>query len=745
MVKYFKIILITLISAYVFTGCKSEIDGYFERPDYLKGNSYEFLKEKGNYTQFLKALEMTGYKDALDGRGLFSVFAPDDDAFSRYFKKFGKSSLTDFNIDSLKVLISYHIIEYSFNREDFLAFTKTSSAEEVEPGDGSNYKFETLAQEKIKMMEDPDKKKTVKVFNEKKFLPIISTTLLKTQESHNFEEDYKLFFPSIKWQGDKDKLYVANAAVTEAGTPVDNGYIYLVNEVISPLNTVYNNLEQDDDYRVFRETYDRFAYMHYDADITKNYAALGDSLFLFYHHLPHTTGDDLADIAQEWTVSKLENDYESRLKYSYNCFAPKNDVFVDFMNSYFEGVSHYSEVPLLKIYYLLKSHVTNRQKLILPSLIDKGIEGAYGEKWNLKRSNISKYELCSNGVIYGIDRILEPAVFTMVMQPFFKYPYFNTMLNIAHKQGTFTTMVDPEREFTVFAIKDDVLKEKYGYAVDLNGNPESNDKINGRVLIKEYTSEKDHGIRNMSAEEQSNFINTQIVQGYVDHTSSKGRFFYPTREPFHFIYTENGNIYGEDGNSISPEASWKFDYKNGGGRGIVYQVDDKFKSNKENVGMTLFKESNKFQKFYEALLNAKLIEPLPKGVENYADITGMEMSWLKGERVMLFAPTNDAWDETVIPTDSLELDNFLKFFFIPMKENKISDYILPKYGVPGKFDTRHSYSPAVKAKLDINFVDDKRLRITNEGGKSVITDGEIPYFAKDGIIYGITNLLRAKD
>lgn len=728
-----------------FWGCRNEMDSYYERPKYLRGNAYAYLQEKGNYTYFLQALEMTNYSDALDGRGLYSVFAPDDEAFKRYLAKKGKSSLQEMDKDSLKLLVSYHLIEFSFNRQDFLAFSKTASAEEPIVGDGSCYKFETLAQEGISLTKNPITEDEKKVYHQKKFLPVLSTRLFDTQGSTDYAGDYKMFFPDIQWQGDQDHLYVANAAVLESGIPLDNGYMYLVDEVIDLLPTVYHALEENNNYRIFKDLYNRFVNFQYDADKTKNYAELGDSIFMFYHYLAPNAGDDLPDLACEWTVQENEADYEARLKYAYNCFAPSNDVLNTYINSFWEGKYNYQDVPLLSMYYLLKAHCANRQTLILPSKIDKGIEGYYGEKWELERKNIEVSKFCSNGVLYGIDRILEPAMFTMVMQPFFKYDRFNTMLNIAHKQETFITMVDPDREFTIFAVDNGALKEKYGYYADLNGNPTNSDPLDGRVVIKRFINETNQSLTDMNDGEQKAFITNQVIDGIVHYGYQyTGRKYYATKNQYHYIYTENGDIYGENQVSMDPLNTWTYEYENGSGSGVVYEMPDKFGAEKDGIGMHLFRNSAKYQKFYEALLNADLLKLLPEGATTAAEVKDVELAWLKGERTLVFAPTNDAWDETIVPVDSTEKSNFLKYFFIPVKENKMNEYVLPNLGTPGLYDTRYAYSPVVKAKMRIDFVDDKRLRLSNEAGNSVLTDSDVPFFATDGVIFGITKVITAE-
>ena len=66
-----------------FTSCESKLDEYYKLPDWLKGNSWEVLESRGNYTSFLKAVERVGYTDMMQGKGIITVMAPDDTAFNK--------------------------------------------------------------------------------------------------------------------------------------------------------------------------------------------------------------------------------------------------------------------------------------------------------------------------------------------------------------------------------------------------------------------------------------------------------------------------------------------------------------------------------------------------------------------------------------------------------------------------------------------------------------------------------------
>ncbi|MGL5682411.1 MAG: fasciclin domain-containing protein [Marinifilaceae bacterium] len=733
-----------LIIILVCGGCRKDIDDHYKRPDYLLGNAYEFLQKRGNFTLFLDAVERSSFKDALDGRGIYSVFAPSDEAFRAYMVQQGKTSVSDFTVEELELLVGFHIVEFAYKRDDFLAFTQTATSETPEEGTGYAHRFKTLAREGVKTILEPNSEKTIQVFQQEKFLPVISTTLLKKKRSPNFEAEYKFFFPNVNWRGDNNQFYVAGASVLESGIPIDNGYMYVIDKVMDPLKTVYDELsspEFQNDYSLFLTMYNRFSNFEFDQDLTKLYAQPGDSLFLLHHYLKPTTKRDLPDIADEWTLDRKDNEFERRMRFTFNSFIPNNEAMQNYITSYFDEVTDQKEVPLLSLFYLLSSHIADRKEIILPCDIDKGIEGNFGETWPIKSTDVKERKFCSNGLIYGINTVLEPAIFSMVTEPLFKYKRFSTMANLYHRTNNLMPLVDAERDYTLFLLNNTDARETYGYSVDYNGNPGNEDVLGGRVKIKRYRNwEKDeYEIVDMNDGEQGTLVRMQTVEGLVEESNS--RAFYATKQPFYYIYSDAGRIYGEDKAALDLKNKYVYEYPNGSGSGYVYEVENKFNANKENIGRAIY-EDPKYRKFYQALLRAELIKLTNLGSnESIVEGTKFNMEWLNGDRYMVFAPVNSALDESLLPVDSLELDNYLRFHFVSLDANKIDDYILPNYGYEQELQTRLSFSVVDFAKLKINFVDDKRLRITNSDNQSAFTDGDIPFFATDGVIMGIDKMI----
>lgn len=246
MIKTRLTLFLLLWLALLFHGCSDLFDNTTDGGKYSLGTIRQVLEQRGDYGMFIEALDLTGYGRLVDGGGLATVFAPDDVSFSRYLSQtYGTSDLTAVPIEELTVLVGYHMIQFAYNTDDFLAFTVTSQDEDAEQGDGSCYKYKTYARAPVTDFVDPKSGRTYSIFSQEKYLPVISTRLFTGRASANPEQDYKSFFPDGNWIGADDRLYAGNAAVIESGIPTDNGYLYLIDDVSHPLPTLYTALIEE--------------------------------------------------------------------------------------------------------------------------------------------------------------------------------------------------------------------------------------------------------------------------------------------------------------------------------------------------------------------------------------------------------------------------------------------------------------------------------------------------------------------
>ena len=140
------VLLCILFMPFFISSCTDKIDEHYEEPEWLKGSAWEVLEDRGNYSLFLQAVELAGFKPIMEGKSILTVMAPDDTAFSAYLEKHGYSDISEINLDELKKVIGFHLLYYSYNKNKLVNFRPEGDLitdEEMNKNAGLYYKFRT--------------------------------------------------------------------------------------------------------------------------------------------------------------------------------------------------------------------------------------------------------------------------------------------------------------------------------------------------------------------------------------------------------------------------------------------------------------------------------------------------------------------------------------------------------------------------------------------------------------------------
>ena len=427
--KLFPLVLLLLLNNYA---CQNKMELYYQEPDWLKGSIYEVLQERGDYSIFLKGIELAGFKSIVNGKSILTVMAPTDSAFNAYLEEhYGGKSIEELPRAELKKLIGFHILYYAFDKEKLINFRPGegdgATKEEKLKNAGLYYKHRTKSQDGLSLEIDTAGAE-VSVYHMERFLPVFSYRMFQTKQI-DAKYNYEYFFPTTAWRDDAG-FNVSNAAVTEYSVLADNGYVYLVDRVLKPLETIYAELASNEDYSDFLELYDKYEYYQLDENLTLEY---GDGTDLYQHY--HTS--PLPNIACEWPVTDYKKVTDLAFV-SYSVFAPSNEAFRGFFREYWEvgGYDSLSEVSMQSIEYLLYNSVYS-SSMVFPEEITKGlIENSYGTviKFDVDRIPQANRKICGNVSFYCCSELTPPAMFGSVTGPAFqykKYSYFLKMLNTA--------------------------------------------------------------------------------------------------------------------------------------------------------------------------------------------------------------------------------------------------------------------------------------------------------------------------
>lgn len=730
-----------------------------------RGTTYELLAQRGGYDLFLEALDLTGYKRMVDGGGLVTVFAPDDGAFGLYLQEtYGTPEPAKVPQEDLNFIVGYHIIQFSYTLMDFLAFSPALATGEAEDqGDGSCYKYKTFARKPLATEIDPATGTPKLIFSREAYLPVISSRLFQSREIPDPQADYLRLFPTGSWNAGQDQLFAGNARVTEAAIPTDNGYLYLVDNVSRPLPTIEEALAKEEaaPYSDFKRIFDSFRIYSYNANLTKSYSPTGDSLFLVNHYKAPAAAPELPEIASQWGYHDDNGvSFEKNLRYAATCIAPTNEAMAAYLKEYFADFGTYltddylSVIPQHALYYFMRSHAFDKQDVILPSqLLANPLMGPGGESYTVSGQELNYVDMCTNGILYGMDKVFEPYLFKSVAQPLLQLSRFSFFSRALGIRNFYQNVVDANNRYTFFVLNDESLGV-------LSHSSEPKPETFDYVFY-------DRTKKNPVIGEGTIFemLNKNFFYGMIPPPSEVGegiRYYVAKEnkvtEKLNYLCSTSDGFMDMANNPINVLESFDCD------NGRTYVVDNFFKGTSINL-LPLVRTLPELRDFETLCMLCGILN-------------GSGALWSEYKASMVFIPTDEAiaraiedgtfpplGDPTFDPEtgepildangepvlDYSRLRQYLLYYFVPLQKNSMDYYMLPGIGFEGMTDqayekslvTFNEYTDEVDKKfvtLSWDPEDSWRMCLTDYSGNKVYTvENGFPSFANNGLVYPVAN------
>ena len=451
-----------LFSALCLPSC-SDMDEYFETPDWIQGSIYEKLEADGNYSQFLKGVERAGYQPILNGKAILTAMVPDDEAMHNYLQQtYGASDISELSVDETKKLIGFHLLYYSYDKDKLMNFRPSegdgATAEQKQLKAGLYYKFRTRSRDAVesamRLVTTENTDGTIDstyeqtyVYHPDRFMPVFSDLMFRTK-GIDAKNNYTYFFPETGWNG-TSSFQVANANVIDPDNKENiakNGYIYKVDRVLRPMETIYKELQNAGKFAKFLSFYDQYKNYEKSEDLTADFATTDDQKAVGLYTMSFGT---LPSIASEWPIDDYRQ-FTTLSHRAYSIFAPTDEAMDNFFNDYWRvgGYASIDDVPTSQMTTLLLHSIfsetrTNRdQTLIFPQEIEEGkIQDSDGNVIRFNTDDVPQSQriICSNGVLYGCSVLTPPSMFNSVTGPAYqykKYSTFGTMLSSTASNGS---------------------------------------------------------------------------------------------------------------------------------------------------------------------------------------------------------------------------------------------------------------------------------------------------------------------
>jgi hypothetical protein len=458
--------------------CDEERDAYYERPDWLEDPVYQVLEQQGQFSHYLQCVDRTSYAGVLKGAGLYTVFAPNDEAFSDWMKIKSYTSVADIPAEEVEKLVAYSIVYSSWTMahlgDYFLegeytpgAFKRKTTCYAL-PYKDSEFDGQWVIDQTTSYGYRDD-------MNNYKYLPVYTSAYFNSFPVSLTATDYNTFYPQTAFTGKN----VQTGTIVQEDIRACNGIIHEVSTVNEPLDNIEHIL-QNSDYQVFKSLIDH-------RNITgeyafKAYADVSSLLEKYQKMMPDETINSLyLKIYTSLAFSPVLENIYSYATETYDpeitgntLLVPSNDVLDEFIKTrllkYYQKIE---DLPLEVIATLINTHMAT--DLVWPSLYESSVnstgeflngEGSRGKKFD--DDGILDKKMASNGFVYQTDHVIKSRFFETVYSEIFLNPA-HTMLNLAYlkfyegglREDLMKSILNSysTERYTVLNFSDDLLKE----------------------------------------------------------------------------------------------------------------------------------------------------------------------------------------------------------------------------------------------------------------------------------------------
>lgn len=651
----------------IFISCNEDFGEKekFKRPDWLAGKLYTQIKDQSTLSTFARCLELSGYDTVINTSGSYTVFAPDDEAFALYFQNNPKyNSIDEIPLEELTRIVKYHIVQNPWSREqlkslDIYGWIDTLDINNDEP---RGYKRETLLREK-------DRKYGV-MYDEGNILTIVDTLespwfRRQTTDSRKYapifyqeyfdiydltSDDFEFYF-GRSFENENDMVYLSGR-LDQEDIFAENGFIYIIDRVIEPLQNAYQILSTETDnhsYSVFLDLVNKFPVFTYNQE--KTFDQPGAEQGLEVDSLFDISFPQLAfDICNEKTTAPygaLGLPPNVTIRYHHGMIAPTNEAMDELVSEYIEGGLRWGSLkntPQHVKRMIVNTHMS--ENAIYPADFTKGFYNGELDVVYLDDETIIQQQYGSNCTFIGVNKAIVPRTFKSVSGPVYLNRGYSIAMFAIERAGLLNALKKKDREYMFFIESDQNCRDDSSLLYNNVNKRFTAFQISGMLATEYILSENDLRILFM------NHIGTALPKGLANK-----EFIPNLAGNFLIVNNQTGEVSGTAQttigyNGIFPTTVYPLQISTDADNGITYETTSWFSF---AVSDLFTKLSSSFPAFHSLLMNA--------GLGNQAE--GRYNFISENENYTVFAPTNLALSN--YQTDTLtneELRRFLMMHFV---------------------------------------------------------------------------------
>lgn len=666
-----KNISIVLLVLLFFSACQEDVIDKYERPEWLDGKVFTQIQKYDDLSTFTQCLEITGYDTVINVSGSYTVFAPTNEAFDNYFAENPQySSIEDIPYKELSAIVRYHILQNPWSKNQLRSLDIYGWIDEDDEYNNKprGFKRETLlltGDKSYGVKENPDDVDKLIIVDSlesawhrrvitdsRKFAPLFYQEYFSIYNLNL--SDFTFYFD--RTFDTADDLYYIDAKVSDEDIFAENGFVYKIDKVVTPLrnaNEILSSNQSNNNYSKFLDLVNQFPQFSYNVDKTFEQAGAEqglqvDSLFdLSYPDLTFNICNEKTKAPAGVTSSS-----NNTIRFHHGLMAPTNEAFDAFVQQYITGNNQWGSMENLP--ENVKRIIANSYFSINPIYETDINEGFYNGELDIVRLNtgdIVEKEFGSNCTFIGLNKPLVPRALKGVTGPIYRQRGYYTVMNAIEYTGLLSALKKDDQDLTLFTIDDLTLRQDSSLFYE--------EIKRDNVTLKNFRAIM------LAPSGKSFYLNQTdlriLLLNHVAIESPKGiasKEYLQTLAGNHLVWdNENNSIAGTSEstfgfNGSQPIVNYPRQISTDADNGVTYEIDSWFNF-KTNEIYTLI--TSQFPEFHALLSKA-----------GYALDKEYRYSFLSNNKYYtMFLPSAEALAE--ISADTLtgaNLQNFVKLHFI---------------------------------------------------------------------------------
>ena len=437
--SYLKCLVLSacLTSGLAFTGCKDDYlyDDTEPSKELLGSSIYDYLKERGDFSYFIRLIDDLGYQETLSRTGSKTLFPANDSAFERFFKDnpYGVRGYDDLTAAQKRVIMNSSMINMAY-----LAEMLSNVAGSDGPVEGRAIRRFTSgsALDDVAKVDDDElfanpywsrfREKPLYMVSDAPMLVHFTPRQMSTMGMTG--EDFSLMLNGAEWGG--SEIYVNGIKVIRRDIICKNGYIHELEDVMMTSGTMADAIESAPEARIFNRLMNRFSAPYYapESDQVKEFyngstplrPSIGDVDSIFRKHFFNERSCQKGPGGESLAAYGLLYYDPSEVAYSQasseedmgTMFVPTDEAMEEFFNtgrgSYLrDAYGSWDNVPLDIMVMFIKNHQKRSFAASLPhswsTLTDETSYPIAVTPQNVVRSAVT-----GNGVVYFVNTVFPP-------------------------------------------------------------------------------------------------------------------------------------------------------------------------------------------------------------------------------------------------------------------------------------------------------------------------------------------------